>query len=254
MKLSLTYAVLISLILTIGTLGCKKSSPVETQDPTPIPTIIPTPIPTNTPTPFPPSDTGIYWESAVVSFSNYGGSDLEVASLNLWVDGLPEATAAVTISGPGVPGSMPLTYAGPVTVSGSVYANYKTYALSYQPGTDYTLSTVTSAGTISATTSAPGGIFFAPDKSWVDWTFAGDYFSFAGVHAPTCWPGSGGCGWTLTVGSPEPLAVPPVNLLPGYTSVTSEDIYVIIKNSILVSGASGGSRFNVSQYWKDSYP
>lgn len=115
----------------------------------------------------------IYWYSASLSRTNILGSVSTDAEVYLSVSGQAETTALVILTG----GSAPLTlpYNQSLVIGNNTYARYyqSSSAFVYRPGTSYTLSTVTSAGTAWTTVTAPGGISCAADGSSCSWSVEG---------------------------------------------------------------------------------
>lgn len=130
-----------------------------------------------TPTPGPPPS-GINWASATVQLQNSGGYSV---SIPLVVNGAAITNAAVTFSGPGLTVAIP--YYGTMIFSGTTYADYS-YANSgfnLTPGALYTLTTVTSAGTASASLAVPTTPAVSPDGSTVSWS-GSNSFNEVGVE------------------------------------------------------------------------
>ena len=112
---------------------------------------------------------GIVWDPALIM--NVNGAVF--SSLYLSVNGVLEATAGVTLTTPS--GNVPYTFIAGGSGRGSYayYGNSVTFV--YQAGQPYTLTTVTSIGTATATVIAPGGNFtLAPDDSWISWLVEGN--------------------------------------------------------------------------------
>jgi len=139
-------------------------------------------IPTYTPYPSPtagPPPSGIYWDSSLVGHDVFStvssGTTIQfLAFVELAVNGNPESTCGVTLTCPG--GPVPLPYRGTITNNGNVYSDYRdNLSFSYVVGGSYSLSTVTSIGTASATLLGPGGITDAADGSTSGWSSGGTY-------------------------------------------------------------------------------
>jgi len=139
-----------------GSLGTPTSTPNYCQTLTPVPSV--------------PS--GIYWGQAFLAISNSSSGTFEIADVYLLVNGNPEATASVSIIGPG--STSPLAYNGNQTLNGVLYAVYQSTSIPYQAGTSWTMKTVTSIGTAYATMNTPGGGTAASDGSQVSWTYPGE--------------------------------------------------------------------------------
>ncbi len=116
------------LLLVLLPLACQKTYTVGPLAPTPVPafTSTPTQNPFCTVVALPTAGTipnGIVWGAAEIMSTDYIGLHLDVSvMLYLAVNGAPESTDAVTMSGPGYAG--PVSYNGPATVSGDVFAFY----------------------------------------------------------------------------------------------------------------------------------
>lgn len=213
------------------------------------------PVPTST----------IVWNSAYIASSScytggtpYCGSF--EAGVTLSVNGLPESTTGVSLTGPAYTTSfpatyvgiisVPLVYVGPVTVSGNAYAFYHLIIpdgpmmfppvtqISYIPGQSYTLTTVTSAGTASITETAPGGFGGGTSSAGtsVTWSYEGNADQVA-VY-------SGGVTYFTTTGDAvSPVLVPP---LP-YTNPGTAFVESCQKVDNNIPGAAPGSFFYISQ-------
>ena len=128
------------------------------------------------PTPTPVISGGvsqIYWYIADVARYNSLGSSGTYAEVYLSVGGQAETTAVVVLAGGGA--SVTLPYNSTLTLGNNTYARYYLGggAVQYQPGTTYTLSTQTSAGTAWASVVAPGGIHYASNGDAVSWASEG---------------------------------------------------------------------------------
>jgi hypothetical protein len=114
---------------------------------------------------------GVQWFAAEVG----NGYPNIYAYVALTVDDKCETTAGVTVSGdfPGAP--VPVPFSQFVTWGdGVVNAYYQSTGKGlYAPGKTYTLTTVTSKGTLSATAKAPGRITQAADGSGSSWVVDG---------------------------------------------------------------------------------
>ena len=128
------------------------------------------PMPSPTPTPL--FSSGIYWKLAQFTHdSRYGTS----ASLYLEVDGQPVTDATVLLSGPGLSAPVTIPYVFTSTFPEGPFSNYiRSSGLTYVAGGDYTLTTLTTAGTASATLTAPGNFSITPDGSLITWTVEGN--------------------------------------------------------------------------------
>lgn len=189
----------------------------------------------------------ILWNSAYVTGSSWSGGTAWTSSFSagvtLSVNGLAESTDTVTLAGAG--GSVPLTYAGPVTVSGSPMALYRyawSYAgdgvpqftppIAYQPGQPYSLTTVTSAGTAGVTAVAPGQVGFGAGS--VTWTYEGNNDQVAVYNsASTVFSTTGDANSPVSVSSPFSIF--------DTLSVTVQQVVTSIP------GAAPGSVFTISQ-------
>ena len=197
--------------------------------------------------PTPPSP-AILWNSAYVRSSSWSAGTAWSAGFSagvtLSVDGLPESTALVTLSGAG--GSVSLTYVGPVTTGGNVMAFYQ-YAwggggdamvfpspvpIGYQPGQNYTFTTVTSAGTASVTVQAPGGINIGTNT--VTWTYEGNNDQVLVYNASAT-------VFSTTGDANSPVAITIPNFVTNATSATVE------QDVNAIPGAAPGSSFIISQ-------
>jgi hypothetical protein len=99
-------------------------------------------------------------------------------SVDLQVNGVAETTAGITLTGPNSL-SVPVTYSGTSTVNCLTAANYVADALwssKYGVGNSYTLTIVTSAGTVSVSATAPGGSLACnAEGSQVTWGTGGNH-------------------------------------------------------------------------------
>jgi TolB protein len=130
--------------------------------------------PPATPTPTDGLRPGIAWHR--FSTLQHVRFPTENTSLFLYVavDGQAAAAAQVTLEGPG--GAMAtIPYSANELLGGATYARFAANppAIPYVPGAQYTLTSVTSTGTASATFIAPGGITAAADGSQASWAFDG---------------------------------------------------------------------------------
>lgn len=134
----------------------------------PAPTVTPTCVPGNfQPTPV---ASGIYWGRAFVNSVVAGGFPGATAQMNLTVNGMAVSTAGITITGTGLSAS-PLTYVGPATINGGIYAFYRfDNPTTLTDGGTYTLTTVTSIGTASASLTLPSLPNIAADGSGATWS------------------------------------------------------------------------------------
>lgn len=95
------------------------------------------------------------------------------------VNGAAETTAAITLTTPS--GDVPLIYYSQYYPGYGYYGSAATFA--YVPGGTYTLTTITSIGTATATLVAPGGgVSVSPDGSTASWNVEGneDYINVWG--------------------------------------------------------------------------
>jgi hypothetical protein len=118
---------------------------------------------------------GIYWIGVYVYRStNNNGIATTTGSLYLLVNGVPNSSVTVVLTGPGTANPVTFSYAGPVSYEGFYCSNYVTSnTFTYTPGQTYTLTSYTSIGTASGTLTAPGNITLAVDGSQASWTVAG---------------------------------------------------------------------------------
>ncbi len=169
---------IVSALLSLLVMGfsCTKNYSVS---PLPAPTATPAPNPlicTPTQTAGPPPN-GIYWYSAQIEGITVSNGVTVVngifAQVLLTVNGTAETTDTVNVSGPaGLSATIP--YTDNVVVNGNTYAQYQALlSNTYQTGGSYSLTTVTSIGTASATLTAPGNITVAPDGSSASWSNGG---------------------------------------------------------------------------------
>jgi hypothetical protein len=138
------------------------STPVSTSTPTV--TWTSTSIPPATPTVSVPP-TGIYWGYALYQEQDGGTSYVQ---LPLSVNGSAETTAIVTFTTPNGTISMPFIS------SGSGLALYQANNVNYLPGQPYTLTSVTSIGTATATVTATGPVSFSANGQTVYFTDGGN--------------------------------------------------------------------------------
>ncbi len=153
--------------------GCPVGSPGPS--PTSTPTATPSAVESPTATPTFGVPNGIFWHpNSAYLHSVSPTSEFSFFSLLLTVDGVPESTAEVTLTGPG--GTVTIPYTGQTTFDSRFFAQYQSsnLSLAYVPGATYTVTTVTSIGTASVVITAPGGITVAPDGSQVSWEYEGD--------------------------------------------------------------------------------
>ncbi len=216
----------------------------------------------------PASASTILWNSAYISgYSVYTGGAPGFggfgAGITLSVNGLPESTAIVTMTGPGFSSSppygvvatvsVPLTYVGPVTVSGNPYAFYSysqfysgaisilttpVTTLAYQAGQTYSLTTVTSAGTASVTEVAPGGFGGGTSSagSTVTWGVEG--------NADQVFVAGGGVTTFTTTGDANSPVFIPASARTGTLQSRVEICQQVVSN---IPGAAPGSFFYISQ-------
>ncbi len=125
---------------------------------------------------------GINWGESLIWNYDVNGTYQYGVSLALAVNCAPETTDGVTLTGPGV--SLPLSYSGPVTLNGTVYADYQSVTVTgaLTSGDLYTLTSVTSIGT--ATSSVP-----LPEPITITNT--------SGVTYAITWNGGAACGINL---------------------------------------------------------
>lgn len=213
--------------------------------------------PLTAPVPTPTATPDIQWPNAEVSWLNDGGfgpfsPPYQSAQLDLQVNGLPDSTAGVTLSGSGAGGSLPLTYSGPSTVSGLNCSHFQT-GITYTPGATYILKSTTSAGSVSATIVAPGGISLAPDYSFITWGYLGNFLSLAAVFEVYSYPPYCNGGYLFL---DTPNAVPPVNITSGYNYACFYNylLKATVRSSTLVTGVSAPATFFASQYWCGTNP
>jgi hypothetical protein len=194
--------------------ACKKNYSIEPVGPKATMTQTPSLTPTQTSTATATS-TAITWYSAEISrqqltdysFATY---EFQEAYVMLAVNGLPEVTAGVTIYGSdGTAVSLPYSFSMGES-DGVTYADYGVMdsgvtAILYNPGVVYTFVSVTSAGTASASVTAPGGITHAEDGSETSWSVRADSFSVLvtnsmeiGTFSSFC---SIGCGSSFAIPS-----------------------------------------------------
>lgn len=131
-------------------------------------------VPGSTPTPVISAGVSeINWFSACFSRVNQFGSVSSCVDVYFSVGGQAETTDQVTLASSG--DSLSIPYSETVTLGGNVYARYRLAdgSFQYQPGTVYTLSTLTSAGTAWAVVTAPGGITEASDGNTSSWQSEG---------------------------------------------------------------------------------
>ncbi|HTA76489.1 MAG TPA: hypothetical protein VK791_04970 [bacterium] len=123
---------------------------------------------------------GIYWIQASIQGSTFtnGIHTSQVLSfyVSLLVNGVAESTDTVIVTGPGgLNVTLPYTTVSGTSSSGG--AEYQIFqAGTLVPGGTYVITTTTSAGTASATLTAPGGtINLAADGSTFGWTQGGQW-------------------------------------------------------------------------------
>ena len=170
------YRMLLVVGLVFLGLNCTKTFtlPPSAANATPTPGSNPSNC-TSTPTPGPPPN-GIYWYSAQVEGITVNNGVTMVneifADVLLSVNGASEATAAAILNGPGF--TAPMNYTGNTVQNGNTYAQYQSLIpTSYQPGSNYSLSTNTSLGMASGILAGPGNISLAPDGSSASWSNPG---------------------------------------------------------------------------------
>ena len=214
----------------------------NTFTPTATSTKTSTPAVTATPTVTSTATSGIDWETAQVYHST---GNPGFAYVYLAVNGQAVTTAGVTLSGTfsGSPLAMP-SDGNSYPISGKNYALYQAFGVSYQPGQTYTLTTVTTAGTASASVTAPGNIAFAALDSHgavtqVAWGTSGSYNA---VYVQENSPTSQQTFSTSVSGSPVTL--------PGTASPDgSGSIYTVTvqveRDLYTVTGADFSSSFQV---------
>jgi len=144
----------IILLAILSPLACSKTF---TLAPLPAPTVTPTPTATFTAVPTccvncqtVTCTSGITWGYGyVVNELNLGVNQYS-ATLAISVSCLPETTDAVTVIGPGL--NLPLTYVNNVAIGSTNYALYESGAVngSLTTGASYTMTSITSIGTASA--------------------------------------------------------------------------------------------------------
>lgn len=216
---------------------------------------------------------GIVWNSANLAESeiSYDATGLQselstslTASVNLLVNGTPESTAVVSLTGAG--GSVTLAYQGPATVLGIVYAsylglldhyqsaaNYFSYwngPVTYAPGQTYTLTTVTSAGTASASAAAPG-----PIQNTVSTSPLGFNVSWSGGNGNQIVVVDNSSAVTTysSSGLPSPVFIPGSDFssasglggLPGVLGSGDTESISVQQTASNVSGAAIGSTFTI---------
>jgi hypothetical protein len=136
----------------------------------------PTPIPTSTPLPNGIVVAGVF-DRSIFDLGIAAPVTANAIVVALIVNTLPESTAGVTLTGPGV--TVPVPYSGVTVIGGHTYALYQTAASwNYQPGQIYDLTVSTSIGTASGSALAPGDITVAPNGLQTSWAVEGnhDYF------------------------------------------------------------------------------
>ncbi len=195
------------ILLVLSPLACEKpfstpNAPLTSPSATPTPTTTLTCVPT--PQPYigaPPN--GIYWESADIDGCQCANPS---ADLLLSVNGAPETTAGVTLTGSnGTTVSLSFNYLVTIGV-GYVYAEYdNTVPFVFTAGCTFTLSTTTTIGTASAALEAPGNFTVAPDGSTVGWGVGAE---FEPIYIR--WPGGNGAyNQPFTCNHPvPPISVP----------------------------------------------
>lgn len=239
--------------------GCAGDHPYSpTANPTPTPTTVPlTATPTATPSisstrtstptasasPTPTasatSTSAIDWGQASVSRVTSSGITSLSAQLYLAVNGQPVSSATVVLGGTGVSGpvTLPPAPGSLVTLGGKAYQDYhQNTGWTYQPGQTYSLTSVTSAGTASATLAAPGPITIATDGLQAGWgTDTND--NFVSVQSAVTTTFSACCA-----GIHSPFAIP-VTAYPAPGLYTVQVQMLDITNTI--SGATASSQYSV---------
>jgi TolB protein len=196
-----------------------------------------TPPPPATPTPTEGALAGIAWHRQ--SILQHVRFPTESSSIFLYiaVDGQAADSAQVTLTGP-EGASTPLQFSAPEQIGGVTYARFAANPLGipYVPGGSYTLTSVTSAGTASATFVAPGGITAAADGSQAAWTHDGTSEQIL-VVSPAAW-------------ASEPADRTSPYLVPAEAYGAGPGVYrlaVIVNSTITaIDGAAAGSSIDIS--------
>ena len=192
--------------------------------------------PTATPTEGAPP--GIAWHrDSTLQNVRFPGGDSTSMFLYVAVDGQAAETAQVTLSGPGG-GTATLQFGANETRGGATYSQFfaSPLGIPYVAGASYTLTTVTAAGTASASFVAPGGITVAADGAQASWVHDGTAETIV-VASPATW--SSGPGDRTS-----PFAIPAEAYGAG---VVPYRIGVIVDATITaIAGAAAGSSFTVS--------
>lgn len=117
-----------------------------------------------------PCTTGICWEGQVQS-DVYNGSYSYYGDLYLAVNGAVVTNAGVTLTGTGI-APAPLVYKGTTNIGGMNYAEYtsNSFSATLPPGGTYTLTSVTSIGTATASLTLPSYPTQAIDGSGATWS------------------------------------------------------------------------------------
>lgn len=202
------------------------------QTPSPSETSTVTPHLTPTIPAAPPS--GIFWPLCEIYLMNHTTNQASSLFM-LSVNGAVETTCAVTLTTPS--GNVPFAYSGP-----SSYPNYAIYSpttpILYQPGGTYTMTTITSIGTATASLTAPGGgVSISPDGLTTSWNVEGneDYLNIKQT----------GGGYTYqsinyTMDLDSPFSVP----ASAYPAPGSYYVWLAAENTNYnVTGAAPGSYF-----------
>ena len=156
--------------------------------------------------------------------------------LQLWLNGVPDDTAAVTLASP----------VGPVHYhnSGSgIY--YPDSTITYIPGQSYTLTAITSGGTATATLIAPGGnMTVSPDGSTATWDVEGNEDWIKVTQAGGPYLGTYR-SYDFTTDMDSPAAIPSS----AYPTLGNYGVLVVPQNTTFnVTGAMPGSRYTVNEY------
>ena len=152
---------------------------------------------------------GINWNIAyVANYYNYQVSSYQYgATLALAVNCAPETTAGVTFTGPGV--TLPLAYNSVTVIGGVNYALYESNTVNGGLTTTdfYTLTSVTSIGTASASLALPqtlsfdsAGVSFFYNSSMAAGCGLNVYTNYAGIN----YYGITGPGFNAPSGAPYP--------------------------------------------------
>ncbi len=207
------------------------ATPTPTGTATAVPSATPTTTPHMTPTISVPGS-GIFWGPAEIgSFPGVTGW------LSLAVNGSPESTAGVTLTTPS--GNVPFTYSG---VNGSMAAYSPASSFTYIPGGTYTMTTVTSIGTATASLVAPGPVSIAPDGSQASWTYEGneDYVTVQELFSPYNFTLQ---TYNLTSDVDSPYSIP----ASAYPASGNYSVFPVAQSSTYnVTNAAAGSRFTVT--------